>query len=263
MKRIIYGIFMIVASIIVIGLSLQMTVKSAYADFPTQTLNTIVKEKQELHKLNRSQENTNVFDESYNNDLYNEEATKTNISKEEIFIEQYDILKEENRGEIKKEPETTIQQIEKPVKGLSEKQKETVAEEMALRGSIGRLIIPDGEINVALFKNAYGDGSVQKIVDNEDSAAYITWYTKTIIADHVHQGFSGIKRAVPGITKAYIDCGTYTKTLICYNQFVGYNKGSYLSDINGNVSVDFNEPGFCMYTCNRDGTITITLWKSQ
>ena len=148
---------------------------------------------------------------------------------------------------------------------------ETVAEEMARRGSVGRLTIPSIGVNVALFDTSvYNVNHSQPIVDASDSAAYLSdsvgHYGFVMIGDHVHQGFSAIKQALAGSTLAYIDRGTYTETYVCTEVFVGYNgygDRTGMFDANGNDVAGRNPGGLCMYTCNSDGTITITFWQPQ
>lgn len=126
-------------------------------------------------------------------------------------------------------------------------------------GSMGRLYIPSVGVNVAI----YGDYT-QETVDREDSAAYLygeTKYGQEIIADHVHQGFSGIKKAIPGSTTLYIDFGEYQTHYICVDNFKGYNTGNDLTNLNGTSITGQNNNGLCLYTCNSDGTITITFWQ--
>lgn len=137
---------------------------------------------------------------------------------------------------------------------------ETVLEEMQRRGSMGRLTIPG--FSVALFKaSIYDLNESQFIVDNKDSAAYMTdGNGNIIIADHVHQGFAAIKKAKPNQTIATIDYGTYTEKYICTDNFIGRNTGSDLVDLNGNPVKGENIGGIIMYTCNVDGTVTITFW---
>lgn len=142
-----------------------------------------------------------------------------------------------------------------------------VSEEIKSRpGMIGRLTIPSIELSVALF---YGDitsaSQSQPIVDAKDSAAYLegatAYYNQILIADHVHQGFSAIKKATPGVTEATIDFGTRVEKWICTKVFIGYNTGRDLVDLNGNSINGQNDNGICMYTCNSDGSVTITFWQ--
>jgi uncharacterized protein YgiM (DUF1202 family) len=141
---------------------------------------------------------------------------------------------------------------------------ETLQEEMERRGNVGRLKISSVGLNVALFKASAFGGS-QSIVDAKDSAAYmedaIKCYGQIIIADHVHQGFSAIKKSKPGTTIAHIDFGTETLKYICTKKFIGKNKGSDLVSLDGVSIKGQNAGGICMYTCNSDGTITITYWQ--
>lgn len=140
-----------------------------------------------------------------------------------------------------------------------------VAEEMASRpGMVGRLTIADVGINVALFGRDLQDDN-QAVVDALDSAAYI--YTdvlgdvRDIISDHDNQGFNGLKRAVVGQTVATIDFGTSQKKYVCTEKYCyGQNVLTDLLADDG-TSVLFQYcPGLIMYTCNADGSVTITCW---
>lgn len=146
---------------------------------------------------------------------------------------------------------------------------ETILEEMERRGNIGRLTIPSVGVNVALFNaSIYDVGHSQGIVDRSDSAAYLydadDYYGFDMIADHVHQGFNAIKWVTTGSTMAYIDYGTYTESYICTDMFIGYNGyggRTGMFDANGSDVAGRNDGGLCLYTCNSDGTITITFWQ--
>lgn len=151
-------------------------------------------------------------------------------------------------------------------KKVEQSKKETVLEEMERRGSMGRLSIPSCGLNVALFKSSsYDINHSQQIVDNKDSAAYMPdeyqYWGFIIIADHVHQGFRAIKNAIPNKTVANIDYGTYADKYICTNIFTGKNVGYDLVDMQGVTVRGKNDNGITMYTCNSDGTITITFWQ--
>ncbi|WP_087253955.1 hypothetical protein [Pseudoflavonifractor sp. An85] len=131
-------------------------------------------------------------------------------------------------------------------------------------GMIGRLTIADVGINVALFGRDLREDN-QAIVDAVDSAAYI--YTdvlgdvRDIISDHDNQGFDGIKRAVVGQTVATIDFGTQQEKYVCIEK---YNHGqNVLTDLladDGTSVLYQHSPGLIMYTCNADGSVTITCW---
>ena len=151
-------------------------------------------------------------------------------------------------------------------KKVEQSKKETVSEEMERRGSMGRLSIPSCGLSVALFKSSsYDSNHSQQIVDNADSAAYMPdeyqYWGFIIIADHVHQGFGAIKNAIPDKTVANIDYGTYVDKYICTNIFTGKNVGYDLVDMQGVTIRGKNDNGITMYTCNSDGTITITFWQ--
>ena len=131
-------------------------------------------------------------------------------------------------------------------------------------GMIGRLTIADVGINVALFGRDLREDN-QAIVDAVDSAAYI--YTdvlgdvRDIISDHDNQGFNGIKRAVVGQTVADIDFGMQQEKYMCIEK---YNHGqNVLTDLladDGTSVLYQHSPGLIMYTCNADGSVTITCW---
>ena len=129
---------------------------------------------------------------------------------------------------------------------------------------VGRLTIADVGINVALFGRDLREDN-QAIVDAEDSAAYI--YTdvlgavRDIISDHDNQGFEGIKRAVVGQTFATIDFGTHQKTYVCTEKYShGQNVLTDLLADDGTSVLYQYRPGLIMYTCNADGSVTITCW---
>lgn len=82
-------------------------------------------------------------------------------------------------------------------------------------GMVGRLIVPDANIDVALFSaSARSDSAeiVQAITDNPDSCAYITESISgaVVLADHNTQGFRGLYQVVPGTTGLIV---TATETI--------------------------------------------------
>lgn len=138
-----------------------------------------------------------------------------------------------------------------------------VSAEMESRhGMIGRLIIPDVGVDVALF-NRY----TQSTVDNKDSAGTYRYNGgQMVIADHKNQGFSAMKGSIPGQTIAYINDGETIKTYICVDNDIGSNKSNGipydLLDCNGNSIYMQNTGGMCMYTCNDHWSrITYTYWQ--
>ena len=146
--------------------------------------------------------------------------------------------------------------------------KDYIIKEKSKRGSMGRLYIPDVDLNVALFDSGFYDGNSQTIVDNKDSAAYLNDFDIPIIADHKHQGFSKMKQSIPNETLAYINTGDKIETYLCAKKCIGKNTGFLLiDDENRCISVydeaykDFGEY-IVMYTCNENWqNITITFWK--
>lgn len=138
-----------------------------------------------------------------------------------------------------------------------------VSAEMASRhGMIGRLIIPNVGVDVALF-NRY----TQSTVDNRDSAGTYRYNGgQMVIADHKNQGFSAMKTSIPGQTIAYINDGKSIETYICVDNNVGSNKSNGipydLLDCNGDSIYLQNAGGICMYTCNEHwSNITYTYWQ--
>lgn len=129
-------------------------------------------------------------------------------------------------------------------------------------GMIGRLIIPDVGVDVALF-NRY----TQSTVDNKDSAGTYRYNGgQMVIADHKNQGFSAMKNSVPEQTIAYINDGKSIKTYICVDNNVGSNKSNGipydLLDCNGDSIYLQNAGGMRMYTCNEHwSNITYTYWQ--
>lgn len=137
-------------------------------------------------------------------------------------------------------------------------------EETALtsQGDCGRLVIPDKNINVALYRGYNTDDS-QAIVNAQDSACIIDWYSGIdIIADHWNQGFDNIKSCTPDETYAYIGHGDTVTTYICTNRFTGHNTESDLTDDNYNSITTQNQGGITLYTCNNNWrNITIVYFQ--
>lgn len=155
-------------------------------------------------------------------------------------------------------------------------------------GDMGRLIIPNVGVSVALYKCDWFDKPHrgQACVDNYDSAAWLVsedvpdfWSAyfdnSVIIADHNEQGFNAIKSMKPG-DFAYIYhsdgiCEQYEYVKTDYN---GSNVERYMPEINynlwkpqwsdGHYATAGNEyPEYItMYTCNDwYGSITLVLLK--
>ena len=149
----------------------------------------------------------------------------------------------------------------------SSSSKSSVVAKKKKSGSVGRLKIKSVGVDVALFEvSCYDSKKNQAVVDRKDSAAYMPdandYFGFTIIGDHSNQGFVKMKNSIPGKTTAVIDFGTYKETYICTKKFKGKNVGD-LVDLNGNSIAGKNNGGLTMYTCNSDGTITITFWEKK
>lgn len=138
-----------------------------------------------------------------------------------------------------------------------------ITEEMVQRpGMIGRFIIPDVGINVAVFDCNNADlAGEQNAVDAEDSASWFMWGTEGIIADHNEQGFYRITSAVPNETVAYIQNGTQFNKYMCVEAGIGKNTQYALLDKN-NISFLNRADGYTVaYTCyNGWRTIYYTVW---
>lgn len=111
-------------------------------------------------------------------------------------------------------------------------------------GALGRWVIPDVGVNVACYT---ATEKAQDITDAKDSAALIHKPDTTLLADHNYQGFSAIKKCTVGAV-AYMDTGREAKQYVCTEVLEGYNVGSHLTDLEGNI-VEF-ENGYTNYTCH-------------
>lgn len=141
------------------------------------------------------------------------------------------------------------------------------ASDIENRGAIGRLVIP-GKVDVAIFNcSVYDLDYSQAVIDNKDSAAWLTGGEINIIADHNNQGFEGIKKAVENETKAYIYKGNYAEEYLCISKSVGQNTTYLTTDGDGDVIYTKHDkygdlPYIVMYTCNEEKPyITVTVWQ--
>lgn len=140
-----------------------------------------------------------------------------------------------------------------------------VAEEIKSRfGMVGRLIIPDLGVNVALFDTEVGIDS-QVLVDRADSACMFPsgiFGNEALIGDHNYQGFEAIKDAEVNKSIAYINDGNKYTSYICTEIGIG-TRGTYtLYNKNGESLFDKTSGGIIMYTCNFvKNSITYTIWQ--
>ena len=156
------------------------------------------------------------------------------------------------------------EEIAKKVKEYQEEQKRLeIKRQMKSRGGmVGRLIIPDVDLDVAVIRASIYNGSHnQAVVDAKDSAAWMyDWGAAVLIGDHNNQGFEKMKAAVPNVTKCYINNGDTIKTYICIKNIQGHNTGSSITDANYRSLNGDNSGGLIMYTCNENWR-NITIWK--
>ena len=158
------------------------------------------------------------------------------------------------------------EEIAKKVEEYQEEQKRLeIKRQMKSRGGmVGRLIIPDVDLDVAVIRASIYNGSHnQAVVDARDSAAWMyDWGAAVLIGDHNNQGFEKMKGAIPNVTKCYINNGDTIKTYICIKNIQGHNTGSSITDANYRSLNGDNSGGLIMYTCNENWrNITITYWK--
>lgn len=111
-------------------------------------------------------------------------------------------------------------------------------------GALGRWVIPGVGVNVACYT---ASDDAQAITDAKDSAAVVKKSNMMLLADHNYQGFNVIKKCELG-TIAYMYTGFGMQKYVCTDILVGYNTGSDLVDLDGNI-IEF-EGGFTNYTCH-------------
>ena len=149
-------------------------------------------------------------------------------------------------------PAETAQPLSDDVQALLGTNQDVWEEKHMRNWMIGRLIIPDADINVAVF--IHGDGADaaeirQNVCDAEDSAILYSDGLGNIIADHNNQGFINLPNVKLG-DRAYIVAGDCIITLECDLVTDGINTGNGITDTDGNW-VSANEE-FTFYTCGED-----------
>lgn len=156
------------------------------------------------------------------------------------------------------EPSPTEKPVSDEVQAMQDKNKE-VWREMHNRPYMeGRLLIPSGNIDVALFsegENAQNKSTEvlrQDVVDLEDSALlYYDDPVGNIIADHSNQDFAGLPNVKIG-DAAYILSGDRMVTLECVFSTDGVNTGYGITDMDGGWKHD--DADYVCYTCLEDWT---------
>lgn len=127
-------------------------------------------------------------------------------------------------------------------------------------GYVGTLKIKSLGVSVKAYDSSLTNPRIgaQKLCDRKNSAAAFDYGTQYVIADHKHQGFSKIKKAVPGKTT----CTFKGKTYKCWKKFNGKNTGTHLTTTAGKKITNMNKNGLTMYTCNQNWrNVTIVFWK--
>ena len=149
-------------------------------------------------------------------------------------------------------PTETPEVLSREVRALLDENQEIWEEKHMRNWMIGRLIIPEADINVAVFIHGYGADAAeirQNVCDAEDSAILYSDGVGNIIADHNNQGFINLPDVRLG-DRAYIVAGDCIITLECDLVTDGINTGNGITDTEGKwISADED---FTFYTCGED-----------
>ncbi len=128
---------------------------------------------------------------------------------------------------------------------------------------MGRLLIPDVDLDVGVYTASVYDGAYnQKVCNAKDAAVWLTGLCP-IIGDHNNQGFHKIKSAEADKTMAYIKNGDSIEAYKCVKiDTKGSNVVTGLLWSDGtNALYDTPEGHIVMYTCNKNWrSVTITEW---
>lgn len=123
---------------------------------------------------------------------------------------------------------------------------------------VGKFSIPSVGVDVSCYES-----SEQSVVDARDSAAYFYACDHWIIADHVHQGFSAIKRCKVGDTALLLTehgISRYT----CVGKIQGHNTGSSLTDTDYKPIDGMYPNSLVCYTCNDNWrNVTIVFFEPE
>ena len=149
-------------------------------------------------------------------------------------------------------PTDTPKPISDEVLALLDENEEIWVEKHLRHYMVGRLIIPNADINVAVFIHGEGADAAeirQNVCDADDSAILYSDGVGNIIADHNNQGFINLPLVEEG-DMAYIVAGDCIITLECDLVTDGVNTGEGITDTEGKwVSA---EEDFTLYTCGED-----------
>lgn len=116
----------------------------------------------------------------------------------------------------------------------------------------GRLYIPDVGVDVSLIYIDYSNyRRAAEIVNAKDSAAFLSYDTSPVIADHNYQGFSEIKKCIIG-TKAFIKQKDKLLVYECVGIDHGINDTRYVYDSAGLNIYSYSSDMLTLYTCASD-----------
>lgn len=121
----------------------------------------------------------------------------------------------------------------------------------------------EGTLSISNYSAKLYAGSNQSIVDAEDSAAYMVWGKKVLIADHAYQGFRIIRTLSAGATGTITDnAGTTLLTMV--SSYQGINTGNGINLLDGRYAENVNDGNYILYTCNdSEGvSVTVTYWNT-
>lgn len=149
-------------------------------------------------------------------------------------------------------PTPTPKPMSPEVQALQEENEQIWIEKHLRSWMVGRLIIPEADINVAMF--IHGEGSTaaevrQNVCDGEDSAILYNDGVGNVVADHNNQGFVNLPKVEVG-DKAYIVAGDVIVTLECDLVCDGTNTGEGILDDKGRWVTA--EEDYVFYTCGED-----------
>lgn len=135
-----------------------------------------------------------------------------------------------------------------------ERYSQKVLNERNRRGSAGRLFCPEVGIDVALFRSY-----TQSVCDATDSACWFELNGQSAIGDHNFQGFTRIKRMIPGKTIVYINDGYTVQKYKCIDKMCGHNEKNYFATASGTPLGELYPNSLMLYTCNDLTSRNITM----
>lgn len=117
-------------------------------------------------------------------------------------------------------------------------------------GFVGRLRIPDVDIDVAVFDWTKTEKTTQEIADEYDSAVLFYYGEHMVIGDHAGQTFSVLNKVVENETIAYLNNNGAKETYCCVE--TGYGQYLYgdLYDSSGNLIKTRTATGLFTYCCD-------------